>query len=173
MKLCDHCDLIVDIPFKRLEKEKQAAQSEANEAKKLADKMSNERAMAERDAKQAGNALRDKQMRLEEMQRVQADLVASKQKMTAENQDLNRQLLEADNQIFQLAQIRASLATQLQDAQRTADEESKERATLSAKVRNVENERNTLRDALEDEQVRGSDIMEVSVQFRWVHKPFL
>ena len=143
----------------RLEKDKQAALHDAAEAKKLADKMLNEKSMAERDAKQAQSALRDNQMHLEEMHRTQTDLNHAKQKLTTENQDLNRQLVESDHQISQLSQIRASLTTQLQDAQRMADDEAKERATLSVKARNVENERNALRENLEDEQAAKEDVM--------------
>ncbi len=50
--------------------------------------------------------------------------------------------------------MKVSLATQLEDTKRLADEESRERATLLGKFRNVEHDLDTMREHL-DEEVQG------------------
>ena len=55
--------------------------------------------------------------------------------MTSENSDLDRKLQEADSQVGQLQKLRVSLETQLNDALKLAEDETKERVQLMSRYR--------------------------------------
>lgn len=65
------------------------------------------------------------QGKLDETNRTLNDFDAAKKKLSIENSDLLRQLEEAESQVSQLAKIKISLATQLEDTKRLADEEGR------------------------------------------------
>lgn len=62
---------------------------------------------------------------MEETNRTLNDFDACKKKLSIENSDLLRQLEEAESQVSQLSKLKISLATQLEDTKRLADEESR------------------------------------------------
>ena len=64
-------------------------------------------------------------MKLDEANRTLNDFDAQKKKLSVENGDLLRQLEEADNQISQLNNLKASLTTQLEDTKKMVDDESR------------------------------------------------
>lgn len=63
--------------------------------------------------------------KLDETNRTLGDFDASKKKLAAENAELQRQLEDAESQVAQLNKLKTSLQTQLDEAKRTADEESR------------------------------------------------
>jgi len=63
--------------------------------------------------------------KLDETNRTLGDFDASKKKLAVENSELQRQLEEAESQVAQLGKLKTSLQTQLDEAKRTADEESR------------------------------------------------
>lgn len=65
------------------------------------------------------------QGKLDETNRTLNDFDAAKKKLSIENSDLLRQLEEAESQVSQLAKIKISLTTQLEDTKRLADEEGR------------------------------------------------
>lgn len=73
------------------------------------------------------------QGKLDETNRTLNDFDAAKKKLSIENSDLLRQLEEAESQVSQLAKIKISLTTQLEDTKRLADEEGR----VSTLMRNV------------------------------------
>merc|ERR1712142_356556 len=73
--------------------------------------------------------------------------------------DLLRQLEEAENQIGQLSKLKLSLTNQLDDSRKMADDESRERATLLGKFRNLEHDIDGLREQLEEESEGKADVM--------------
>ena len=48
--------------------------------------------------------------------------------------------------------IKSQLMSQLEEAKRTADEESRERQTLAGQLKNFQHENDSLREQLDDEQ---------------------
>lgn len=68
-----------------------------------------------------------------------------------ENGDLIRQLEDTESQLSQLNKLKVSLATQLEDTKRLADEESRERATLLGKFRNIEHDLDSMREQYNEE----------------------
>lgn len=94
----------------------------------------NTQAAAEKSIKQLQSQLAETNARLEESNRTLNDFDVGKKKLAAENADLLRQLEEADNQINQLAKIRSSLTTQLDDNKKMAEEESRVRESRNTPV---------------------------------------
>ena len=73
--------------------------------------------------------------RLEEAARNLSDLEVLRGRLTSENSDLDRKLQEADSQVGQLQKLRVSLETQLNDALKLAEDETKERVQLMSRYR--------------------------------------
>jgi chromosome segregation ATPase len=86
------------------------------------------------------------------------DFDATKKRMGAENADLVRQLEEAENQMGVLSKMKLSLTNQYEDARRMADDESRERATLVGKFRNLEHDIVKLREQLDEESEGKADV---------------
>lgn len=75
--------------------------------------------------KQCQHQLADTQGKLDETNRSINDLDTIKSRLIIENADLLRQLEEAAAQVAQLSKMKISLASQLEDVKRMADEESR------------------------------------------------
>ena len=56
------------------------------------------------------------------------------------------QVEEAESQVSQLQKLKATLQTQLDDCNRVCDEESRERATILGKFRNLEHDIDSMRE---------------------------
>nr|CAD7439933.1 unnamed protein product [Timema bartmani] len=121
-------------------------------------KKHNDAAGAEKVAKQLQQQLNEIQGKLDETSRTLNDFDSAKKKLSIENGDLLRQLEEAESQVSQLSKIKISLTTQLEDTKRLADEESRERATLLGKFRNLEHDLDNLREQVEEEAEGKADI---------------
>ena len=68
------------------------------------------------------------------------------------------QLEEAESQISQLSKLKVSLTTQLEDTRRMADEESRERATILGKFRNLEHDLDSMREQVDEEAEHKADL---------------
>ena len=55
---------------------------------------------------------------------------------------------QAESQVSQLQKLRSSLQSQLDDCNRLCDEESRERATILGKYRNLEHDLDTMRESV-------------------------
>uniref|UniRef100_T1GWF3 Myosin motor domain-containing protein n=1 Tax=Megaselia scalaris TaxID=36166 RepID=T1GWF3_MEGSC len=115
-------------------------------------------AAQEKIAKQLQHTLNEVQSKLDETNRTLNDFDAAKKKLSIENSDLLRQLEEAESQVSQLSKVKISLTTQLEDTKRLADEESRERATLLGKFRNLEHDLDNLREQVEEEAEGKADL---------------
>ena len=71
--------------------------------------------------------------------------------MAVENCDLIHQFEEAERLAAQMSKDRASKTTQLEDAKRLADAETRERINLLGKMKNLQHELNVLKEHLEEE----------------------
>ncbi|XP_065090271.1 myosin heavy chain, muscle isoform X32 [Ochlerotatus camptorhynchus] len=142
----------------KAERERGQYYAEMNDARLSLDHMANEKASQEKIAKQLQHTLNEVQGKLDETNRTMNDFDSAKKKLSIENSDLLRQLEDAESQVSQLSKIKISLTQQLEDTKRLADEESRERATLLGKFRNLEHDLDSLREQVEEEAEGKADI---------------
>ena len=71
--------------------------------------------------------------------------------MASENSELLGQLQELDNSASMLVKLKSSLASQLDEQKRIADDEARERVALLGKYRNMEHELDSMRAHLDEE----------------------
>merc|ERR1719339_795041 len=135
----------------RVENDKEGLKREADDARATADCMAQDKVAAEKMNKQMMGSLNDTQSKLDEANRTLNDFDAAKKKLSVENADLLRQLEEAENQNSMLGKLKVSLTCQLDDTKKIADEESRERATILGKFRNLEHDIDGLREQLDEE----------------------
>ncbi len=88
-----------------------------------------------------------------------ADFENAKQRLNAENADLLRQLQELDTTAFSNSRTVHSLAAALKEQQHICEDESRERAGLLAKYRNLEHQYDGLREHYDDEIVNRDNIL--------------
>lgn len=142
----------------KIEKEKHQLVRDNNELTKVVDRLNNEKAIDEKNYKLSQSLLQETQFRLDEAARQNSDLDHSKKKLLGENSDLNRQLEENESQLSKANKMRVSLQTQLEDMKKLADEEGRERSSLSGKYKNVQHDNETLKEQLEEEVEARSDV---------------
>merc|ERR1719466_640808 len=120
--------------------------------------MAQDKQAAEKMNKQLMNNMNETQSKLDEANRTLNDFDATKKKLAVENADLLRQLEEAENQNSMLMKLKLSLTNQLDDTKKLADEESRERATILGKYRNLEHDIDGLREQLDEESEGKADL---------------
>ncbi|XP_063607359.1 myosin heavy chain, muscle-like isoform X2 [Penaeus indicus] len=135
----------------RAEKDKEAMKRDANDAKSSIDSLTRDKMIAEKTTKQLQHQYSEICARLDEVNRTLSDFDATKKKLACENADLVRQLDEAEDQFGQLSRIKLSLTNQLDDTRKMCDDESRGRATLLGKFRNLQLDIQALRDQLDEE----------------------
>ncbi|XP_069950100.1 myosin heavy chain, muscle-like [Cherax quadricarinatus] len=145
----------------RNERDKAALKREADDAKASLDNLARDKGAADKSCKQLQNEATEIQARLDEANRTLNDYDAAKKKLTLENADLLHQLEEAENQVGQLSKLKLSLTNQLEDTQKLADQESRERATILGKLRNLEHHIDGLREQLDDEAAAKADLQRI------------
>merc|ERR1711874_492929 len=111
---------------------------EADDAKAAYDAALRDKSAAEKSAKQIQFSYSELYTKYEETGRTLNDFDGMKKKLYVENQDLVRQLEESENQYGTLSKLKLSLTNQYEDARRMADDESRDRAMLLGKFRNLE-----------------------------------
>eukprot|EP00095_Tigriopus_kingsejongensis_P012356 maker-scaffold198_size266703-snap-gene-1.28 protein:Tk12356 transcript:maker-scaffold198_size266703-snap-gene-1.28-mRNA-1 annotation:"myosin heavy muscle isoform x29" len=93
----------------------------------------------------------DMQNRLDEIQRALHEADSSKRKLMVENCDLQHHMEESERHAAQLSKDKTSFTTQLDDAKRLAEVETRERINLLGKMKNLEHDLETMREHLEEE----------------------
>merc|ERR1719295_1560628 len=124
---------------------------DTDDARSATDGLARDKANAEKLNKQIMNQINDVQAKLDEANRTLNDFDATKKKLTVENAELLRQLEEAESQNSQLAKLKITLGTQLDDTRKMAEEEGRERAAILGKFRNLEHDLDGLREQLDEE----------------------
>jgi len=87
-------------------------------------------------------------IRVEEAHLTLGDFETAKKKLLIENGELLRQIEELDNNNMTLQKIKSTLSAQLEEQNRLADDEAKERSFLLGKYRNLEHEVSKLQSSL-------------------------
>ena len=80
-------------------------------------------------------------------------------RLTSDNTELERKLDEADSQVGQLHKLRVSLETQLSDALKLVEEETKERVQLMSRYRTMETDKESMRQHLDEALEEKEDMM--------------
>ena len=94
--------------------------------------------------------LNDVNKKVEEANLTLGDFENGKRKMAAENADLLRQLQELENNANMLVKVKSQLTSQLDEAKRVADDETKERSSLLGKFKNLEHDLDGIKEQLEE-----------------------
>ncbi|XP_042212127.1 myosin heavy chain, muscle-like isoform X2 [Homarus americanus] len=142
----------------RMEKDKDTMKRDAEDAKAAYDAVFRDKNAAEKTAKQIAQQIADLHARIDESNRTLSEYDATKKKLYTENADLLRQVEESESTIGQLSKLKLSLTNQLDDNKKLSDEESRERATLLGKYRNLEHDIASLREQLEVESEAKGDV---------------
>ncbi|XP_042858718.1 myosin heavy chain, muscle-like [Penaeus japonicus] len=143
----------------RVEKDKEAMKRDADDAKASMDSLARDKTTAEKTTKQLQHQYGEICAKLDEVNRTLSDFDAAKKKLACENTDLVRQLEEAEAQVSQLSRAKLSLTNQLDDTRKMCDDESRGRATLLGKFRNLEHDIQALRDQLDEESDAKGDVL--------------
>merc|ERR1712213_223808 len=105
--------------------------------------------MHERNGKLTQGLIVEANQKLDEMARALNEADSSRKKLQVENQDLLRQIDETEAAIAALGKNKISLTTQLEDTKRLGDAESRDRASLLAKFKNLNTELENARERIE------------------------
>ena len=98
-------------------------------------------------------------IKVEEANLTLGDFENSIRKLAAENGDLLRQVGELENNLNLLAKAKSQLLYQLDEAKKNADDEARERMSLSGKFKNLEHELDGLKDQFEEEVCARDDLL--------------
>merc|ERR1711970_1504639 len=142
----------------RSEKDKETMRMEADDAKAALDALARDKAAAEKTAKQIQFNYSEIYTKLDDTNRTLNEFDGMKKKLYVENQDLVRQLEEGELQYGTLTKLKLSLSNQYADARAMADSESRDRAGLLGKFRNLEHDIATMRNKLEEEADMKADL---------------
>ncbi|TRY68425.1 hypothetical protein TCAL_07484 [Tigriopus californicus] len=143
----------------KAEKDKGNMERDLQDNRSALEEAMRERANIEKNGKMTQGLIVEGNQKLDELARALNESEASKKKLNVENQDLQRQIEDTENSIAQLGKQKISLTTQLEDTKRLADAESRDRASLLSKFKNLNTELETLRDRIEQESENKSDLL--------------
>merc|ERR1712241_635386 len=140
----------------KVEKDKQHIMHEIADVRAATDEVNRSSASAEKSYRNLCGQLNDLGKKVEEANLTLGDFEANKRKIGSENADLLRSLQELENSVSMMTKVKSSLAAQLDEQRRHADDEAKERQSLLGEFRNAEHEVDGMREHL-DEEVSAKD----------------
>jgi len=143
----------------RAEKDQDNVKTEVDEGRAVMDQIAKEKLNAEKNASLLEGTLMDLTKQLHDLQESMVEFDMIRKKLAVENSDLIRQYEEAENQYATLSKLKLSLENQQADAKKLFDDESKERAIIMGKFRNLEHDILTLREQLDFSGEEKSDIL--------------
>merc|ERR1711997_255501 len=117
-----------------------AINHEVVDVRAATDEVTRSKASAEKSNKTLTAQLNDVNKKVEEANLTLGDFENNKRKLAAENADVLRQLQELENNANMLGKLKVQLTSQLDESKRVADDEAKERASLLSKFKNLEHE---------------------------------
>merc|ERR1712241_692300 len=137
-------------------KDKQHIMHEIADVRAATDEVNRSSASAVKSYRNLCGQLNELGKKVEEANLTLGDFEGNKRKIGAENADLLRHLQELENSVSMMTKVKSSLAAQLDEQRRLADDEAKERQSLLGKFRNAEHEVDGMRENL-DEEVSGKE----------------
>merc|ERR1719369_1564818 len=142
----------------RSEKDKETMRMEYDDAKAAYDALGKDKDAAEKKVKQIQFNYNELYVKYEENHKMLNDFEGMKKKLYVENQDLVSKLEESESQYGILHKLKLSLTNQYDDARKMADDESRDRAQLLGKFRNLEHDIATMRAKIEEQADMKADV---------------
>merc|ERR1719234_1818509 len=124
---------------------------EAADVASALDKLSYEKAIAEKAGKTLSEQVNVVTKKITEANLQLNDLDCGNKKSAAENNDLLHQLGEIDQNVSLMQKLRHQLNNELEEVKKVCDDEAKERQSLMGRFRNLEHEYDGLSTVLEEE----------------------
>ncbi|KAK4317165.1 hypothetical protein Pmani_011728 [Petrolisthes manimaculis] len=140
----------------RAETEKEELKNSLDEAKMSQDLLRQEKNATEKTNKQLVHQMKEVSVRLEGATRTVNEYNVTKKKLAVENTDLVHQLEETEAKMGEVNTLKLSLANQLLEAKKMANDEARSRIDILGKYRNLELDADGLREQLDEEiEVKG------------------
>merc|ERR1711913_43307 len=127
-------------------------------AKAALDALGRDKVAAEKTVKQIQFNYNELYVKYEENHHTLNEFEGMKKKLYVENQDLVSKLEESELQYGTLHKLKLSLSNQYEDARKMADDESRDRAQLLGKFRNLEHDIATMRAKIEEQADMKADV---------------
>ncbi|XP_044188541.1 myosin-16-like [Thunnus albacares] len=135
----------------KLEKDKQCMKAEIEDLNVTMEATQKAKMNSDAHAHKLEDNLAEANARLAEMERNQTELNTTKIHLTAENNDLSRELEDAQSKLTQLTRLKTSLTSQIDELKRQVDEENKGRNTAVVALANARHDLSLLQEQLEEE----------------------
>ena len=141
-----------------MEQHKTGLLMDLNTSRHTLEELNMEKANIEKNNKMMQNDLHESTNRLEDLYQGlnEGDIV--KKRLAVERDDMEKQILDGENQMRNLAKMKSSLANQLEDMKRLAEGEARDKALLVGKFKGLEGELEKLRERIEEENSAKADI---------------
>ena len=143
----------------KVEKEKHAKRLQIDEIKSAMDIVANEKASLEKQNRLLEQQKFDIIRKAEEANLTLSDFDAGKKKLVIENAELLHGIEELESNNAVLAKVRQNLACQLDEQNKIAETEAKERTFLLGKYRNLEHEVDLTKGQLDEEGTSKNDAL--------------
>eukprot|EP00092_Neocalanus_flemingeri_P038409 GFUD01041816.1.p1 GENE.GFUD01041816.1~~GFUD01041816.1.p1 ORF type:complete len:1588 (+),score=475.81 GFUD01041816.1:64-4764(+) len=143
----------------KIEKEKHAKRLQIDEIKASIDVLANEKASLEKQNRLLDHQRIDLQRKGEKANLTLIDYDAAKKKTVVENAELLHSIEELDNNNAVLSKVNQTLSCQLNEQNKIADDESKERSFLLGKYKNLEHEVDLTKGQLDEETQSKADAL--------------
>ena len=135
----------------KLENNKNILMMELNQSRHTLEEMNMEKANIDKNNKMMQNDIVESSNRLDDLYQSLNDADISKKKLGLEKTDLEKQILDGENEIRNLSKMKTSLMTQLDDMKRLSEAESRDKALLMGKFKALENDLETMRERIDEE----------------------
>ena len=150
-EMSEQCDQLNKIKAK-MEKDKVAVKMQLDDTRAANDHVVHEKAVAEKNLKALHAQLQSFMKKIDESAVVLGEYDSANKRQMSENSNLYSRLEDLLNNVSMLQKIKITLSSQLDDAKRMCDEESKERQSLLGRFRTLEHEYDGVKEHFEDEQ---------------------
>ncbi|ETN83119.1 myosin head [Necator americanus] len=135
----------------KIDKDKATLQKELDDINAQVDQESKARVEQERLAKQYEVQVAELQQKVDEQTRQISEFTSSKVRLVNDNSDLLHQMEELEVQLNNVNRAKAGFSSQLTEAKKAAEDETRERHDLNATCKNLEHEIEQCREMLEEE----------------------
>ncbi|KAM7372302.1 hypothetical protein PAMP_009481 [Pampus punctatissimus] len=135
----------------KLEKDKQCMKAEIEDLNVTVEATQKAKMNSDVHVHKLEDNLAEANARLAEMERNQTELNTAKIHLTAENNDLSRELEDIQSKWSQLTKLKASLTSQIDELKRQVDEENKGRNTAVVALANARHDLSLMKEQLEEE----------------------
>merc|ERR1711962_673915 len=135
----------------KIEKDKGQIMHEIADVRAATDEVTRSETSAEKNMRQLVDNLNQLNKKVEKCNMTLGDMEQAKRRTSSENADLLSKLQELDSNANLMLKTKSALLAALEEAQRFADDEAKERVSLLAKYRNLEHEADGLKQNVDEE----------------------